>query len=52
MGKTFRRDKPFRPKKGGRVFSKDKNWKKGKQPPSKWAPQDPSGSYEEIEDNT
>ena len=32
MGKTFRRDQQYRPKKGGRVFNKDKdqNWKKKK----------------------
>ena len=31
MGKTFRRDKPFRPKAHGRVFNKDfQPWKKKK----------------------
>ena len=31
MGRTFRRDKPFRPKVHGRVFNKDyQPWKKPK----------------------
>jgi len=33
MGKTFRRDQAFRPKKHGRVFVKEKQpWKKNKSP--------------------
>jgi len=33
MSKTFRRDKPFRPKAHGRVFNKDHQpWKKPKRP--------------------
>jgi len=33
MGKTYRRDQAFRPKKHGRVFIKDnKPWKKHKNP--------------------
>ena len=33
MGKTFRRDKPFRPKVHGRVYNKDfQPWKKPKKP--------------------
>jgi hypothetical protein len=44
MGKTFRRDKPFRPKKQGRVFTKDRPWKKSKRldnrPPSVDLPPD------------
>lgn len=30
MGKTFRRDQAFRPKKQGCIFTKDQNWKKQK----------------------
>lgn len=30
MGKTYRRDQQFRPKKNGRVFDKDQSWKKFK----------------------
>ena len=34
MGKTFKRNSQFRPKKNGRVFSKDdKAWKKPKHKP-------------------
>jgi hypothetical protein len=34
MGKTFRRDKPFRPKAHGRSFNKDHQpWKKSKKQP-------------------
>jgi hypothetical protein len=33
MGKTFRRDNQFRPKKQGKTFTKDKNWKKNKHKP-------------------
>lgn len=34
MGKTYRRDKPFRPKAHGRVFNKDfQPWKKPKKQP-------------------
>jgi hypothetical protein len=32
MGKTFRRDSRFRPKKHGRIFTKDEVWKKNKSP--------------------
>ena len=30
MGKTYRRDQQYRPKKHGQVFVKDKNWKQNK----------------------
>lgn len=30
MGKTYRRDQQYRPRKQGRVFTKDQNWKKHK----------------------
>lgn len=33
MGKTYRRDNQFRPKKHGQVFTKDKPWKKNKKQP-------------------
>ena len=33
MGKTFRRDNQFRPKKQGKTFTKDQNWKKNKHRP-------------------
>ena len=31
MSKTYRKDQPFRPKKNGRVFTKEESWKKKKQ---------------------
>ncbi len=31
MSKTYRRDKQFRPKKRGQVFTKEQPWKKDKQ---------------------
>ena len=30
MGKTFKRNEQFRPKKQGQVFTKDQSWKKNK----------------------
>jgi hypothetical protein len=30
MSKTFRRNSQFRPKKQGRIFTKDQSWKKHK----------------------
>jgi hypothetical protein len=30
MSKTFRRNSQFRPKKQGRIFTKDQSWKKRK----------------------
>lgn len=30
MGKTFKRNESFRPKKNGKVFTKDQDWKRGK----------------------
>ena len=30
MGKTYRRDSQYKPKKHGRIFTKDPSWKKGK----------------------
>lgn len=30
MGKTYRKDQRFRPKKHGQIFVKDKSWKKNK----------------------
>jgi len=34
MSKTYRRDKQFRPKKRGQVFTKEQPWKKDKQKPN------------------
>jgi len=34
MGKTFKRNSPFRPRKRGTVFVKDKFWKKHKPKPT------------------
>ena len=34
MGKTFKRNEQFRPKKQGQVFTKDQSWKKNKKKPS------------------
>ena len=59
MGKTFRRDSSFRPKKAGKVFNKDtKPWKKNKKSYQK--PSDPlappssdwSGSVTDTPDYT
>ena len=47
MGKTFRRDKPFRPKAHGRVFNKDfQPWKKPKKRPKE--EDTPPPTFEDI----
>lgn len=51
MGKTFRRDQANRPKKGGKIFNKDKPWKKGKHRSPK-DNQQSTGSFEDIIDYT
>ena len=33
MGKSFQRNQQYRPKKQGRVFTKDQSWKKHKKAP-------------------
>jgi len=49
MGKTFRKDSPFRPKKQGKTFVKDpKPWKKNKHRPVENNPP-PIDTTEELE---
>lgn len=52
MGKTFKRNSQFRPKKQGKTFVKDNSWKKNKFPKNNIQPENESIDPNDYKDRS